>query len=55
LIVSYTYTCPTVVLTAFESLKSKKLKKNEIDFESTCSEDSASLSKIKIKGLQAKV
>jgi hypothetical protein len=32
-----------------------KLKKNEIDSESACSEDSASLYKIKIGHLQAKL
>jgi hypothetical protein len=51
---SHTHTVPKVVLT--ESFKSKNLKKkNEIDSGSACSEDSASLFKIKIKGLQTKL
>jgi hypothetical protein len=51
---SHTHTDPKVVLTAFESFRSKNLKKNEIDSELACSEDSASLFKIEIEGLQAK-
>jgi hypothetical protein len=31
-----------------------KFSKNEVDLESECSEDSASLNEIKIEGLQAK-
>jgi hypothetical protein len=39
----------------FESFRSKILKENEIYFESECSDDSAGLYEIKIKGLQAKL
>jgi hypothetical protein len=51
---SHAHTGPKVVLTTFESFRSKNLKK-EIDSESACSEDSASLFKIKIRGLQAQL
>jgi hypothetical protein len=52
--VSHTHTDLKVVLTAFEAFKSKN-SKNEVDSESACSEDSASLFEIKIKGLQVKL
>jgi hypothetical protein len=48
---SHTHRGPKVVLTACESLRSKNSLKNEIDPESECSEDSASLYKIIIIGL----
>jgi hypothetical protein len=43
---SHTHTGPNV---------EAKFEKDEIDSESACSEDSASLFKIKIKGLQVKL
>jgi hypothetical protein len=52
---SHTHTGSKVVLTAFESFRSENLKKKKKDSESACSEDSASLFRIQIEGLQAKL
>jgi hypothetical protein len=46
---SHTHTDPKVILTACESFKSEKFEK--LRDKSACSEDSASLHKIKIEGL----
>jgi hypothetical protein len=52
---AHAHTGPKVVLNAFKSFRCENLKKNEIDSESACSEDSASLFKIKMEGLQVKL
>jgi hypothetical protein len=52
--VSYKHTPPKVGFTTCKYFKSENLKK-EKDSESACSEDSASLYEIKIKGLHAKL
>jgi hypothetical protein len=50
---SHAHTGPKVVLTTFEALRSKNLK--QIDSESACSEDSASLFEIKNRRPTGKV
>ncbi len=46
---------PKSSFNCFWILEKRKFEKNEIDLESACSEDSASLLEIKIEGLQAKI